>query len=162
MAQMLADGAAKVTWVLAVTNIAAPTVAELTAVGNVDLECFITADGLNLSADEGTVDNAVLCDTTDYELPGRSKWNLELTMQRHLAVADDKPYQAIKRGSNAFVVIRYGLPYTTAYAAAQSVLTFTATAGLQRPLPIERETVIRFTQKIFTSGPSDADAAVAA
>jgi hypothetical protein len=148
--------------VLAVTNVAAPTVAELTAVGNVDLECFITADGLNLSADEGTVDNAVLCDTEDYELPGRSKWNLELTMQRHLDVADDKPYQSIKRGSNGFVVIRYGLPYTTAYAAGQSVMVFTVTAGAQRPLPIEREAVVRYMQKMFVSGPSDDDAAVAA
>ncbi len=162
MARMLADGAAKVTWVLSIANISAPTVLELTAVGNVALECFITADGLNLSADEGTVDNAVLCDTEDYELPGRSKWNLELTMQRHIAVVDDKPYQSIKRGSTGFIVIRYGLPYTTAYVAAQSVRVHTVTAGAQRPLPIEREAVVRYMQKMFVSGASDADALVAA
>lgn len=162
MADMLSDGNVKVSFVPAVANIGAPTVTELTAAGAVDLECRITADGLDVSADEDTIDNSKLCDVENYEEPGRIKHSIELTITRADIEETDTPYETIKRGTKGFLAIRYGIPHDTAYAAAQDIQIYTIRAGAQRYVKPEANSTVRYQQKMFVNGPSELDAVVAA
>jgi len=163
MAKMLADGNVKVTFVVNIANIAAPDVsAELTAGSSVALECLITADGFNISVDEAVVSLPALCETFDAESPGRAKYAIDLTCFRHIATVDDKAWTTLLRGLSGFLVVRYGVAVTTAYAAADKLLVFPVTFGERKPLPTEANGGVKFSSHAYVTSQPQLDAVAVA
>lgn len=161
-ADMLADGNVKVAWVPAIADINNPTVTELTATGVVDLSCFIQAGGLDHTTDEDSVNNAKLCDTTNYESPGRIKENITVTYVRKQASTDDKAYQTLKRLTLGNLVLRYGKPYSDAFAADDEVTILTSQCGAQQVQSPDANQAIWVKQKLFNNGPVANDVKVVA
>lgn len=164
MTKMLADGNIKWTFVPTangIANIALPTVAELTAGGILDLEWFITADGLGTSVDEAVVALPVLAEDFDAEGPGRNKYGFDLTMYRHLEEASDKAWTTCKKATVGFGVKREGLPVATAYQAGQRVKVYPIIFGERKDLPTEANGGVKFVSHVYVSSRPNLDAVVA-
>lgn len=162
MADRLNDGNNRFMFVPSIANIAAPTVAELTATGVVLLQCRIKSGGVDHGGDEDTVDNSKLCDTANYETPGRIKWTWTLTYARGDTTTDDAPYSTMKRFTTGFLVVRRGVPQAQAIAANDIVDVYSITCGAQVTQPPEPNSVEWVQQKLWVSGQSEQDATVAA
>ncbi|WP_033288250.1 hypothetical protein [Amycolatopsis jejuensis] len=159
MADMLSDGANKVTFVAAIANLAAPTTTELT--GGTSLECLITADGLDISTDESVVAAPKLCETIDAEQPGRSKTTIQLTCVRKDVPAEDIAWTLLQRGLAGYVVVRRGIPVATAYAATQKVEVYPVKFGVRRPIKPEANGVEKFMSQGYNTASPNLDAVVA-
>lgn len=162
MSDMLADGAVKVTYVPTIAAKAAPTVAELTGGTAVDLECLITADGLDISVDEATVAVAKLCETFDAQSPGRATYGVTLTCVRKDTPSEDLAWSTLVRKTSGFLVMRYGIAATTDYAAAQDVIVFPVTFGERRMQKPEANGAIQFQSQAYVTSQPELDAAVVA
>lgn len=150
MTKMLADGNVKVTYVPSLADITAPDVStELTGGSAVDLQCVITADGWNVSTDEGVVALPALCDVTDSEAPGRVKYGVDLTFYRHVLAADDIAWQLIDRLLAGCLVVRYGHPHDTAWAADDDAQVLQGQFGALKPLPTEANGGVKFSCKFY-------------
>jgi hypothetical protein len=162
MADMLADGAVKVTFVPSITNKSAPTVAELTGGTAVDLECLITADGLDISVDEQVVSIPKLCETFDAQSPGRATYGVTLTCVRKDNATEDVAWSTLVRKTSGYLVMRYGIAATTDYAATQDVIVFPVTFGERRMQKPEANGAIQFQSQAYVTSQPELDANVAA
>lgn len=163
MTDMLADGAVKVTYAPVVANIAAPKAAdELNDTSAMQLECLITADGLEVSVDESVVSVPKLCETFDAESPGRAKYGITLTFVRQVDAVDDKAWEGLPRGTAGKLVIRYGVDADTPYAALQQAMVFPGRFGEQRPMKTEKDGAVLFQQQFYVGAQPDLHAVVAA
>lgn len=159
MTKMLADGNVKCAFVVSIANIQAPDVSsELTAGSTVALECLITADGLSVSVDEAVVALPALCETFDAEAPGRAKYAIDLTCYRHVETALDKAWTTLLRNTVGFLVVRYGVPYTTPFATGDKLLVFPGAAGERKPLPTEANGGVKFSSHWYVSSQPALDA----
>jgi hypothetical protein len=131
IADMLLDGNLKVSFVPAVANIAAPTVAELTA--GVGLEERLTPDGLNISFDTSMIDNSALNSTYDTEQVGRSKVTTTLKYKAGAVGTSDDVRDALTFRAVGFLVVRRGVDAATAWAAAQEVEVYPSQCGRPNP-----------------------------
>lgn len=162
-ASVPSDGNQKVLWVPALANPAAPTVAELTGVGVVDISCYLAAGGFQNSVDESSIDDPRLCSRQVYDQPGRFKVGLDLTYVHNPATpAQNVAYTTLVYLTAGYIVSRYGIAYETAIAAAQKVDVYPATCGKQVKIPSEDNSVLKTGQKIFITGATHDDVAVAA
>ncbi|MCC5574474.1 hypothetical protein IMZ11_02310 [Microtetraspora sp. AC03309] len=161
MSKRLTDGNTKATFVPAISSITAPTVAELTDASIVVLENTVTDDGLKVDFDEGTVAGNVLASTQDFESPGRSKAQIELTYYRDSTTSADRMWSVMTRGTQGFLVVRRGVTADTAYAASQKVEVYQVTCGERRPLAPERESYEKVTLKLYASGTYNLESTVA-
>ncbi|MFF4417095.1 hypothetical protein ACFYY8_31630 [Streptosporangium sp. NPDC001559] len=152
MAKRLTDGNTKATFVPVIASITAPTVAELTDPGIITLENTVTDDGLKVDFDEGTVAGNVLASTQDFESPGRSKAQIELTYYRDSTPSADRMWTVMTRGTAGYLVVRRGVTAATAYATSQIVEVYTVTCGERKPMAPERESYEKVTLKLFASG----------
>lgn len=161
MADLLADGNIKVTWAPAVANVAAPTVAELTAGSAVDLECLITLDGLDIKGDTASVDNTALCSTDDTEEPGRVSYNIELTVKRKDNTGEDKGWNTLTDRALGYLVVRRNVAATTAWTAGQPCEVYPSRCG--RPImdAPEKNSAQKFKVKLFNNSRSNDRATVA-
>lgn len=163
MARILCDGNTKVTWVPAIADITAPKAStELAAAGSVDLQDYITPDGVNLGNSEATVDASVLSSTAEYELPGRYKITLDFTCQRDDTTASDKAWTTLVRSAKGFVVIRRTKPASTAYAVADTVEVYTVTVGKRQMQKPAKNALATFVVHLYASGADNDNATVAA
>lgn len=164
-ASVLADGNLRVTWVPAIANTSAPTVAELTAAGIVDLSYYLTSDGYTPGADEGAVVDSRLADDQDYRRPGRHSDTLNLMYvyrPQEPAAATNKAFTTLKHLTAGFVVSRWGMDADTAYAAGQIVDVLPVTCGKQKKQPPEANSVLKVQQETFVTSTMKRDVAVAA
>lgn len=102
-----------------IADISAPTVSEINA--GTDLTAFITKDGLDLSGDQNMVDNAMIHESHDSQVVGSWRINPKLKMARESPIADDEAWDLSIYGTTGYLVVRRGLAYDTAFAAAQKV-----------------------------------------
>ncbi|MBX6360097.1 MAG: hypothetical protein IRZ03_08460 [Acidobacterium ailaaui] len=158
MADMLNDGNIKVSYVPSIADPAAPTVTELQA--GTSLECLITADGLNPSSDEDTVSIPKLCETTNSQAPGRTTYGFDLTFVRQEDEVDDVAWTTLLRGTEGFLVIRYGVPHDTAWAADQKVQVYPGRCGERRPQQPEANGATTFMSTWYVAGQPELDAVV--
>ena len=162
MARLLCDGYTKVTWVPAIAAIAAPKVAtELSVAGSVDLQSYITPDGLNLGNSEATIDASVLASTAEYEQPGRYKITMDFTMQRDGTALSDKAWTTMVRATSGFIVIRRSALESVAYTVADVVEVYSVTVGKRMMNKPAKNSLATFVVHLYASGP-DNDAAVVA
>lgn len=127
MADSVSDGRTRVYSVPSISNIAAPTVAELNA--GVQLEGLITADGLmGFQPETAEVDTSALNSTFNTKLPGRAGFSgtgLRLKKQS----GTDTVYNTLINGFATNIVIRRDIPSTTAWAASQAVEVYPGQCG---------------------------------
>lgn len=162
MADLLADGNVKATWVPSIADISAPTVAELTGGSAVDLEWVITADGLDVKGDTASVDNTALASTSETEDTGRIKRDLSLTVKRKDNTSEDVGWATLTYKALGNLVLRRTLPVDTAYAAGQEVEVHPVRCGEPIMMAPEKNSVQKFNVKLFNHTASDTRAVVAA
>jgi hypothetical protein len=160
-----ADGNLKVTWVPAIANPGAPTVAELTAASAIDMTCYLTADGWSPGLDESVITDDRLCSRQTYEKPGRYTNTLSTTyvfrgQDIGAGITDNAAFKALKRGTTGFYVTRWGMAYETAYIAGQIVDVIPVQLGEQDKQPPEANSVHRLSQRAFVTNAVRRDVAV--
>ena len=121
MADIVVDGMTRVAFVPSIANLAAPTTAELNA-GTL-LQSTLVPTGLegfeNSIAD---VDNTSLASTFDTKLPGRKSFSGTGLVLKKQDGTDTVFNLLTVDNTNGFIVIRTGIPESTAWAASQSPL----------------------------------------
>jgi hypothetical protein len=131
MARYANDGMIRIQVVASISNIAAPTTAELNAGTNVTN--FVTKDGLTVPANQNMVDNASLAETFDSQVVGSFGGALTLTGIRDAAT--DTFWDLVVYGTNTHLVVRRGIATATAYAAAQKVEVYPI--QWHEPVPVQ-------------------------
>ena len=160
---LLADGYIKVTWMPGTpADISNPTVSELTTGGAVDLQWFITKDGLDFKPDTASVDNTALASTEETQDAGMSSYDNSLTCKRKEDPAADTAYNTLTDRAVGTVVIRRNLPESTAYAANQEVEVYPSRCGRPMLLAPEKNSAQKFQVKMFNYAQGDQRAMVAA
>lgn len=162
-----ADGNVLVKLVPAIADTEAPKVAtELNAAGAVDISCYLTGGGYKPSLSEQVISDERLCTTQTFEQKGRSQRGLEVEYVDNTnspdAVLYNKAKDTLVPGSKHFLVVRTGIPYDTALAAAQKVTVYPVTAGEYNDLPPEANSVLKTGQKLFVTGKVQISVAAAA
>lgn len=114
------DGMMRVVWAPTIANIAAPTVAELTA--GVDLTPRLLPDGLNTPVDTGEVDTSKMSSTANSARVGRRNFSgLSVKYVRGTEDGDTEVEEALVYGATGYLVVRRDIAYATAIAASQRV-----------------------------------------
>lgn len=130
MSAYVHEGMTKVSWVPTITNVAAPTVAQLTA--GTDITELLTKDGLNISLTQNTVDNTSLAETFDSQLVGSWGGSITLTAKRDND-GTDAAWNLFTHGETGYLVVRRGAAYDGAFAADDDVEVYPAQSG--EPVP---------------------------
>lgn len=161
-----ADGNEKVLLVSAIANTAAPTVSELTAVGVVDISCYLTGDGFSPSLSEQVIADERKCSKQTYEQPGRSQYGLDVVYIDNTnspnASTDNKAKDTLVPGTAQFLVVRRGKDFASAVVAADKVTVYPIKPGKYNELPGEANSVLKIGQKLFVTGEVKTSVAVAA
>ena len=152
-----ADGNFLALIVPAIANTDAPTLAELTASGAVDISCYLTGSGWKPSLSEQVINDERMCTTQTYEKKGRSQRGLEVEYIDNTnspnAAEFNKAKDTLIPNSSHFLVTRTGLPYESALAATtQKVTIYPIDAGEYNDLPPEANSVLKTAQKLFVKG----------
>lgn len=150
------DGNVAAWFVPAIADTSAPTVTELAAASIVDLSCYLTGDGLNLTSDQATITDERLCSTQTFEVPGRKTNTAEVTYidntnSPHETDANEAA-ETLVEGARGYIVTRRGIPYEEPVAAEQKVSVWPIEAGEPREVAPEANSVIRSIQKLFVTG----------
>jgi hypothetical protein len=162
MADLLANGMVKVTYVPSIANISAPTVAELTGGSAVDLQCLITADGLNITGETASVDNTALCSENDTQDAGSVSYQLELTCKRKDSTVEDVAWNTLTYKTAGYLVVRRDKPQADPYVATDDVEVYSIRCGEPIMQPPERNTPQTFVVTLFNHSSVDTRAVVAA
>ena len=160
MARYTHDGKTTVRWVTTITDIAAPTVAQLNA--GVDISRFIPKDGLNTPQNQNLVDSAALPDKFDAQVQGTWGGSLGVTGFRDENPDDDDLWNLTELGTNGFLVIRRGLDWDAAFAADQAVEVYPAEMGQPIPSATAPNEQARFTSTYAVTETPELKAVVAA
>ncbi|MBK6887034.1 MAG: hypothetical protein IPH03_11820 [Tetrasphaera sp.] len=104
MADIIADGYVKVGWVTTLSSLTSPTAVQLGA--GVDLETFLTADGLGIELGDEAVDTSALNSTFSTEKAGRGTVSIELTFKDQGAA--NPPWTTFATRPTGFLVVRTG------------------------------------------------------
>lgn len=151
-----ADGNVAVWFVPAIADPSAPTVAELTGAGVVDLSCYLTGDGLALSVDQATISDERLCSTQVYGQPGRKTFTASVTYIDNTnsdnETDSNEAADTLIEGTSGYLVTRRGLPYEVAPAADQKVSVWPIGAGMPTEVAPEANSVLRTTQALYVQG----------
>lgn len=148
MADILGDGAIKVSWCSTMANPLTPTTAEVTA--GIPLESFITPDGLNVAITTDEVDASSIASNQYQTIPGRKKGAITLTFKNQ--GESNPPFTTFAGRPDGFLVIRYGLASTQAYASAQKVWVFPARASDRAPIAPAANEMLKFQVPMNVTG----------
>lgn len=159
MADLLGDGNVKVTYVVTLSSITAPTATQLNA--GVDLQTVLTKEGLDISPEQSPVDNTNLASTSETERAGTTKYTINLTVKRQVASVDDIGYNTLVEGQDGYLVVRRNLAHGTAYAAAQTVEVYPVQCGVQKDQPPKLNEPQTFMIQLFNHTAPDTRATVA-
>lgn len=151
-----ADGNVKVLFVLAIANPEAPTVTELTAGTVLDLTCYLTPTGYQPATDEAVINDDRLCSRDTFEKRGRRTNTLQtmyVGRTQDAAGTDNKAYTTLKEGTKGFFVERWGQDYEDPIVATDIVNVRPVELGVQIEMQPEANSVLKFSQKQFITGP---------
>jgi hypothetical protein len=160
VADIVTDGKTKVALVDSISDINAPTVAELAA--GTDITAQLTADGLaGFQPETAAVDNTSLGSDFDTSVAGRS--NYSGTMLRFKRQDSDTVYDTYTKGTDTHVVIRRdGTAWAGAFAESDVVEVYPVQVGEVANLDPEPNTVQRFELPLMMRSEPDLRATVAA
>ena len=119
-----------------ILNVSAPTVAELTAPGVLDLSCLVTLANYALGATgDESINDPALCAPGDSPVPGATSYEAAMDFFRWTTTLEDVAWSTFTgKGITGFLVERKGKPHTTAVAAANEVKVLGAITGTPRDL----------------------------
>jgi hypothetical protein len=117
MARYANDGMLKIYVVSSISNIAAPTVAELNA--GTAITNFVTKDGLTVPANQNYVDNSSLAETYDAQVVG--SFGGAITMTGIRDAATDTFWDLVVYGTNTHLAVRRGTATATAWGAGNKL-----------------------------------------
>ena len=148
MADVLADGMTRISWVSAISNTSAPTTSELNA--GVALESFVTADGLDSGVTTNKVDTSALNSVQNTGLVGRRDDTYKLTMKQQGKA--NPPWSTFAANPNGYLVRRSDVASTTAWASTQKVTVFPCQAGFRDESAPAANAVAKFSVEFVISG----------
>jgi hypothetical protein len=120
MPDIIVDGQTKVYYVPTISNIAAPTTAELNA--GTDLTSTLIPAGLEgFENSTAEVDNTSLASTFDTKLPGRQSFTGTGLVLKKQSGTDTVFNLLSVPGTNGYIVIRDGVAQATAWATSDKV-----------------------------------------
>lgn len=134
MARYPADGRVKIYAVPTISNISAPTVAQLNA--GIDLTSFFPKDGFAPSTNQNSVATASLADTYDTSVPGTEGGPMTLTLKRDNTT--DTAWDHFVRDLAEFLVVREGPLASGVWATGNKVQVYPFTS--HDPTPNETAT----------------------
>ena len=159
------NGTVQVHWVPTLTDPNAPSLAELGAAGALDISCYLTADGLSLSADETTTTNRRLCSKQEYTIGGTITWSIGALRYvwdpQGLYADTHNAYEALVPGTAGYLVVRWGKDAEEPLAAGDVVDVFAVTLGEQVPQTPEANSELYVTQVPNVTGSVYRDVTVA-
>lgn len=116
------DGNVRVARVATLEDPSGPTTAELD--GGTDLSELLPKDGWQPSTNTNSVEAGKLAQSYDASVPGTWGGEVQATFFRFSTVEEDIAWNLFDYGNSGFLVIRYGLPFNTAWANGQRVETW--------------------------------------
>ena len=159
------NGTVQVHWVPTLADPNNPTATEINANGALDISCYLTADGLSLSADETTTTNRRLCSKQEYTIGGTITWSIGALRYvwdpQGLYTDTHDAYTALAPESTGFLVVRWGRDAETALDAGDVVDVFAVTLGEQVPQTPEANSELYVTQVPKVTGSVYRDVTVA-
>jgi hypothetical protein len=160
MADIVVDGKTRVYWVTTISNIAAPTVAELNAGINITSIC--TRDGLiGFGPDTADVDSTGLDATFEAKRAGTAQFG-DVRLRLKKQSSGDTTYTTLTYQTEGYVVIRRNVAQGTAWAASQNAEVFPAQCGYRMYMDPELNTLSRYEIPIKITDDPNLDAVVAA
>lgn len=155
-----ADGYVKSTFVSALASVTVPTATELNA--GTDLQCYLSE--LTPGTDQSSIADQRICQTQDFERPGRKKESLEVTyvyQGQDPAAADNEAQATLAEGTAGYLAVRWGAPHAAAWAANDLADVWPFTAGVAMKMPPEADGILRIKQKLFITNVVQRDVEVA-
>lgn len=167
-ASITAQGNVKVAFVPAIASVAAPTVAELTATGAVDISCYLMPDWGGITADQAKGSDSRFCSTQSFERLGRitrSVADIAYTYLPQTVGTDvaNNAYTKLTPGANGYLVVRYGKGAGVAFTVGDKVDILPVTLGAQTKAVSGSDEFapLTVTQGIGATGVLQQDAVVA-
>jgi len=157
MTDLLSDGNIKLSWLPAVSNIHAPTVAELNA--GTSLEQYMTPDGYKNDPDTKAIDTSSLASKFDTSAAGRRSFDISLMFKRQTGT--DAIFNLLAYQAAGYLAVRRNLDRTTAWATGQAVEIYPAQCGQRKQSSPAPNEVQKWTALLFLTADPD-DAAVVA
>lgn len=142
MADIIADAKTRAAWVTTISNIAAPTVAQLNA--GILLQSTLTPAGLQgLQPETAKIDASSLASRITLQRNGRAGIDgamLEFKKQD----GTDTIYDTLLFGTAGFLVVRTSIDESTAWTAGQKVRVYPMECGEVIHVDIEENTLERY------------------
>lgn len=157
MSDIISDGYTRISWVLSISNTAAPTASELNA--GVALESYITADGYENGVTTAKVDTTALNSTQNTAAAGRREDTVKLTMKQQ--GKGNAPWSTFASNPSGYLVRRSGVAASTAWASGQKVTVIPCQAGFREELAPAANMVEKFAVEFIPNGAVVDTAAVA-
>jgi hypothetical protein len=159
VADVVADGKTRVSWVPTIANIAAPTTTELNA--GMLLQTLLTADGLGgFQPETAKVDTSSLASTFNTARNGRTSFDSPtLTLKKQDSA--DTAYTTLIRGATGYIVIRSSIAEATAYASAQALRVYPVECGEVQHMDVEENSLERYQVPLTITSQPNLRAAVA-
>lgn len=101
MARQVSEGKTNVYWCTAISNKAAPTVAEITA--GTPIVNFTSKDGVQVNINGNKVDSATLAETFDAQVVG--SWGADVSLKMFRDNTADTAWNLAVYGTNGYLVI---------------------------------------------------------
>jgi hypothetical protein len=162
-----AEGNVKVAFKATLTNAAAPTAAECTAA--IDLTGYIKGGTFTPTAEQSTGDDRRLSSRETYQVLGRVTRGFDDVQYvfdpQNTTPSENQAYTTLTEGTTGYIIVRWGIAATTAFAATQKVDVIPIECGAQRKVgPAENDEFARLViqQKWGVTGPANVDVAIAA
>lgn len=149
---VVSDGHGLVLWVPAIADPKAPTVAELTAPGVIDLTYLLFADGFDHQIDVTTFETTryTLAQIMEHEGTRKDSITLKYPIE---GKDSDVARIALARGATGWIVERLGTPNEDAVADGQYLsMVAPARTGIQKKLPVAQNTEIGLEQALYPTG----------
>jgi hypothetical protein len=160
VADVFADGQVRVAFVAAISNQAAPTVAELNA--GILLNSTMTADGLvGFEATTAEVDTSALDSTFNTKNLGRDDYSGTLIRLKKQTVGADTIRSTLTRATTGYIVIRRGIASATAWASSQQVEVYPIICGRRKEITPTANSVMKYEVPTMVTAAPSPDAVVA-
>lgn len=157
MPRMLVDGDDKLLWVPdgGITTVSSTTVAQLTAVGVLDISCLVTKTNFALGATgDAVLSDPALCAAGDSGVPGLTSYEAGMDFYRWTTVGEDDAWTTFTgKGIGGFLAHRIGLPSATAPLAGQEWAIYGVLTGSPRKIvPDAQGGYRKFRQEFLVQG----------
>ena len=165
MPKMLSDAKRKLAFVPTLADKSAPTVAELTGAGALEISCLVKMNGFNLGASgEDSVNDPALCARGNDSAPGKVNYEASMEFFRWTTPEEDKAWTTFtESGIGGFLVQRIGKDFAEDFAVGDEVQVYEVITGTPRMLTPDGGRYEGFALSFYVqSGGTDERAVIAA